>query len=549
MKDGEILDERYQLVCEIDSGGTSIVYLAKDLQLNRHWAIKCLSIEKNNVFDDAFQKEVDLLSKLEHPLIPRIVQYIKTPTHVCLVMDYINGISLKKKLEKEGVQREEDVTRWAIGLCEILHYLHTAKEYPIIYCDLKPNNIMISNNQPKLIDFGTAKMCKPDCKYEGQPIGTEGYSAPEMYRKGSNILTPATDIYSLGATLYKSLTGIAPEINKPYEKISKYNTSVTEEMEQIIYKCLNRDPKLRYQTMNEVKKELIKHQKICNVPRLRVIKQIAMTATSFLLAIMFTTISLYGNRMIDTEAAAVYQQHFERAVQNEESMNYQVAIDEYAIALQGQNDEEGFKHLYDLMIQEQGIEAALDLFEVKFPVEEIAKNTEFSVGLIQDAMTTNKVIYKDYIQSLIEALEDTGDEGTNKTELRMLEYVIADEENQDNQEFMNKVMNNFEEIKCNSNLTPNQQLSYYYSVVLFLNAFSEEINDEDLENVAEQCAILSESQIGNNDTEFDKCSMLLEMIANTYNNKAVLSDTDDNNYYDKAKYYSDISNALEAGKG
>ncbi len=92
---------------------------------------------------------------------------------------------------------EADVVEWAKMLCDVLHYLHTVKENPIIYRDMKPDNVMLTQaGRIKLIDFGIAKECRHGEKQTGESIGTKGYAAPEQYKGSSNILDERTDIYS-----------------------------------------------------------------------------------------------------------------------------------------------------------------------------------------------------------------------------------------------------------------------------------------------------------------------------------------------------------------
>lgn len=432
-----VLEERYKLIKEIGKGGTSVVYLAKDLQLGRYWAVKCISTDQNDNFDNAIKKEVDLLSSLNHPDIPRIVQYIKTDSHIYVVMDYINGITLDEKLKSEGVQDEECVILWARGLCDILTYLHTAKTCPIIYCDLKPRNIMVVDNRPKLIDFGIAKMCDQQVPTVGKAIGTDGYAPPEQYRNGSNILRPSSDMYSLGATMYKLLTNVTlKKPNKPFKNINKYNPNISEELEQIIYKCLKNNPLERYQTALELKEDLDKLRTICHEPRERVIKQITITAASLFLALFFTSMSVFGYHSMQINKVVLYQDYYSEGVKYEQEGEFSQALEEYLKAIRTQPENgELYKRLYDLLkpdataldynLKEKEL---LDYFKNTFVIEYIVSDPEFAMQILKDTIALNDPNYIKYAQSLIESIKETEayrNEIVDHAEVKTLEEMVT----------------------------------------------------------------------------------------------------------------------------
>ena len=206
----KILKNRYELLTELGRGGMSTVYLARDLNLGSYWAVKHM---KNNGSNEiiAFKQEVELLAGLSHPDIPRIVDRIEEFDDYYVVMDFVDGVSLGKKVVAEGPVDEATVIGWSKMLCSILTYLHTVHENPIVYRDMKPDNIILAQSgRVKLIDFGIAKECVRGVKDEGECFGTRGYAAPEQYRNGSNILDERTDVYSLGCTMFYLLTGKVP---------------------------------------------------------------------------------------------------------------------------------------------------------------------------------------------------------------------------------------------------------------------------------------------------------------------------------------------------
>jgi len=160
-------------------------------------------------------------------------------------------------LEKLDLFREEEVIGWAIELCDVLEYLHGHKPEPIIFRDMKPSNIMINqSNHTMLVDFGIAKVFKLGQK--GTMIGTEGYSPPEQYRGEA---TPLADIYSLGATLHHLLTHKDPRLETPFtfaeRPVRKYNPQISLELEGIVQKAVQYEPKDRFQSASEMKEALI----------------------------------------------------------------------------------------------------------------------------------------------------------------------------------------------------------------------------------------------------------------------------------------------------
>lgn len=158
IKLGQVVDERYEILKEIDRGGMSIVYLASDNRLKKSVALK--DIRKSNKIDsrvllNCLKAEVNLLKGLDHPNLPNVYDIIEGDDHIYVIMDYIEGESLKKKIEREKVISHEEVIDYAIQLSSVLDYLHTRKGNPIIYRDMKPDNIMLTpEGRIKLIDFG-----------------------------------------------------------------------------------------------------------------------------------------------------------------------------------------------------------------------------------------------------------------------------------------------------------------------------------------------------------------------------------------------------------
>lgn len=255
-----VIDNRYKIIREIGRGGTSCVYLAENIRLHNHWAIK--EVYKGGITIDGAKNstliaESHILTKLRHPGLPAIIDIINTSQSYLLVMEYIEGVSLDKVLEKKGACSEKDVLKWGQQLCDVLSYLHSQTP-AIIYRDMKPANVMLKpDGDIVLIDFGMAREFKRQNKHDTTHLGTHGYAAPEQY-SGNRQSDARTDIYSLGVTLYHLVTGHDPCL-PPYgiSSIRSINPSLSAELDSIIQKCIKLEPESRYQTVDALKRALI----------------------------------------------------------------------------------------------------------------------------------------------------------------------------------------------------------------------------------------------------------------------------------------------------
>ncbi len=252
---GALVDGKYKILNKVGQGGMSVVYLAMNERANKQWAIK--EVRKDGVSDFEVVKqnlvaETDILKKLNHRHLPSIIDVIDMDDSFLIVMDYIEGITLKQVLEREGVQPQERVVEWAKQICDVLGYLHSRKP-PIVYRDMKPSNVMLKpDGNITVFDFGTAREYKSGNLEDTTCLGTKGYAAPEQYG-GRGQTDARTDIYCLGATLYHLLTGHNPS-QPPYEMrpIRQWNPNLSSGLERIILKCTAANPNDRYQTCAEL---------------------------------------------------------------------------------------------------------------------------------------------------------------------------------------------------------------------------------------------------------------------------------------------------------
>lgn len=255
---GTIIDNKYEILKQIGKGGMSIVYLAMDLRLNKQWAIKEIlktdSITDKGKADVIFNSlliEANLMKKLDHPALPRIVDIIDDGVTIYIVMDYIEGESLDKVIRDYGPQSESVVLDWAKQLANALQYLHTQTP-PIIYRDMKPANVMLKpDGTVKVIDFGIAREYKSDSFTDTTILGTKGYAPPEQH--GRRQTDNRSDIYALGMTMHHLLTGLDPR-NRSYEyhSVKSINSELSDGIDMIINKCTALNPLDRYQNCIEL---------------------------------------------------------------------------------------------------------------------------------------------------------------------------------------------------------------------------------------------------------------------------------------------------------
>lgn len=251
-----MLEGKYKIESVIGQGGMSTVYLAKHQRLNQKWAIKEINreyCENYGIISRQLIEEADILKNLNHPGLPKIIDIIEKEDVIWMVMEFIEGITLKEFLHRNKKAEEEQALIWGRQLCKVLLYLHSRKP-PIIYRDLKPENIILQKNgRLILIDFGTAReYCyeknSRDCVY----FGTKGYAAPEQYG-GMGQTDERTDIYCLGATLYSLLTG--HNLDRPPYKIQAeryWGENISSELKKTILKCIQPQPEKRYQSCEEL---------------------------------------------------------------------------------------------------------------------------------------------------------------------------------------------------------------------------------------------------------------------------------------------------------
>lgn len=255
---------RYHILQKIGQGGMGAVYQAIDSHIANHiCAIKEMSdmaitdsAEKAQALQ-AFHRESELLATLSHPNIPRVMDRFSESGRHYLVMEYVRGETLQQKLDRgEGPFSEPQLLSWTHQLCDVLAYLHRQSP-PIIFRDIKPDNIMIDENgQVKLIDFGIVRFFKPGKNKDTTHLGTPGYAPPEQY--GKQQTDPRSDIYALGATLFYLATGKPPDEYPPYQLPApgEVNPNLSSKIAQVIVRATQVQTNQRWQNMGDMKAAL-----------------------------------------------------------------------------------------------------------------------------------------------------------------------------------------------------------------------------------------------------------------------------------------------------
>lgn len=262
LREGDIVDGSWEVIKQIGQGGSGTVYLVRDIELNRLLALKEVPVRNTDQGKrqaKAVVAEVSLLKSLSHPSIPRILKMTHDEHSILIIMDYIEGYSLRSLIAKKNYIEEALIVKWGLALCDTLKYLHN-RNPKVIYRDLKPHNVMLSNeNHLFLMDFGISREVGPDFDYSKEDrVGTKGYAAPEMRAKNA-WFDERSDIYALGRTLYFLATRNSPSLEKlpngqelPILPIRQYDASRSVGLEKIIEKATAYKPADRYQSVEEM---------------------------------------------------------------------------------------------------------------------------------------------------------------------------------------------------------------------------------------------------------------------------------------------------------
>ncbi|MCI5614683.1 MAG: Stk1 family PASTA domain-containing Ser/Thr kinase [Clostridia bacterium] len=264
---GTMLDNRYELLEIIGVGGTAVVYKAKCHRLNRYVAVKILKEEfaSDQEFRRQFHEEAQAVAMLSHPNIVNIYDVSRSGNVDYIVMELIDGITLKEYLSRRGRLSPKEVTVFATQIARALEHAH---DHNIIHRDIKPQNIMLlRDGTVKVADFGIAHFAARENTYsKGEAIGSVHYVSPEQAR--GSYVDNRTDLYSLGVVMYEMITGRLPfegdtpvsialqHINSIALPPSVFAEDVPEQLEEITMRAMNPSLTKRYSSAAQILSDL-----------------------------------------------------------------------------------------------------------------------------------------------------------------------------------------------------------------------------------------------------------------------------------------------------
>lgn len=265
VNNGLILGNRYEVVSRVGRGGMADVYKALDKKLNRYVAIKVLKKEfsEDTRFVSRFKIEAQSAAGLAHPNIVNVYDVAEEGDVNYIVMELVEGITLKEYIEKRGKLSSKEAVSISI---QVAMGIEAAHKNHIVHRDIKPQNIMISKEgKVKVTDFGIARAMSSQTVSSAQ-MGSVHYTSPEQARGGFS--DSKSDIYSLGVTMYEMVTGRVPfdgdstvtvAIKHLQEEVvspSEYANNIPFSLEQIILKCIQKSPTNRYLNMGDLIQDL-----------------------------------------------------------------------------------------------------------------------------------------------------------------------------------------------------------------------------------------------------------------------------------------------------
>src|SRR5689334_18163598 len=266
----EVLGERYQLQEAIGRGGMATIYRGHDMRMDRVVAIKVLRevYSTDPKFVTRFQREAKAASALQHPNIVQVYDYGQSDGNYFIVMELIDGTDLRRYLRSRGILATE---RAIIIAHDIALGLGAGHRRGIAHRDVKPQNVLVGRDGSiKLTDFGIASVYK-DINDErltttGMTLGTVQYYAPEQAQ--GEIVSPAADVYALGIVMYEMVTGHPPfdgdspvavamqHIQDVPVPPSQFNPTLTPALEEIILRCLEKVPEMRFRDGSQLARAL-----------------------------------------------------------------------------------------------------------------------------------------------------------------------------------------------------------------------------------------------------------------------------------------------------
>ena len=272
---GRLLDGRYEILEVIGTGGMAVVYKARCHRLNRLVAVKILKDDyiQDEEFRRRFRAEGEAVGMLSHPNIVSVYDVSSSNQADFIVMELIDGITLKQYMEKRGYLNWKETLHFAIQIAKALEHAHSRG---LVHRDIKPHNVMVlKNGSVKVADFGIARVMAKSNTLTKEALGSVHYISPEQAKGGR--VDNRSDIYSLGIVMYEMIAGRVPydgespvgvaiqHINGGAVKPSRINPNIPVRLEQIILKAMALDPEERYPTATAMLYEMDEFRKTPSV--------------------------------------------------------------------------------------------------------------------------------------------------------------------------------------------------------------------------------------------------------------------------------------------
>ena len=338
MNNGTILNNTYQIIKSIGSGGVGIIYLGYHLNLQKHVVIKKVKDHSSGLMNNRI--EVDILKSLHHTYLPQVYDFLEIDDGIFTVMDYISGHDLMYYLESGYQFPEEQIVLWMKQLCEVLAYLHSRKP-PIIHCDIKPGNIMITDEENIcLIDFNISL----DGENNKDLVGLSGlYASPEQVKKaeykmrygsGDKVkIDQRTDIFSLGAVFYYIMTGIKPNVREQEVISLRYMDHLyNDELANIVDKAMETDPAKRFKSAEKML-DALEHMEKWNTECIRRMRRGAIVGgVTGCLALVLLCAGILGYREKKKEDR--YYEQIQAAKRYLNEADYEKMISAYEMAIE-----------------------------------------------------------------------------------------------------------------------------------------------------------------------------------------------------------------------
>jgi len=270
MQEGMLLNNRYQLLQRVGSGGMAEVFRARDSMLERYVAIKVLRADytENRSFQERFRQEARAAANLSHPNIVTVHDFGLDRGQLFIVMEHVPGSDLKTLIKQRGRFTVEEAIPLIVQACAGIGYAHRAG---LVHCDVKPHNMLVTpDKRLKVTDFGIARALATIHPGEHNDVvwGSPQYFSPEQAM--GEPPSPASDVYSLGIVLYELLTGTLPfnaataqelarmHLDEYPHPIREYLPDIPQPLEQIVEKVLSKEPSARYRTADQLGRVLMR---------------------------------------------------------------------------------------------------------------------------------------------------------------------------------------------------------------------------------------------------------------------------------------------------